>query len=101
MNTIEKLTWLIQNCCSVSVEANENRTFYRSIAEELAAHEDPEGVYADMEPEVRAECIARDQLVIVQVYPDTPVGFYCVHHYDVAVAINRVFEAVQKERRTP
>jgi hypothetical protein len=42
----------------------------------------------DTPPEVRAEMIRLNTVVDVQFYPDTPVGFYRVAHYDIDAALD-------------
>ena len=35
-------------------------------------------------------------VVSVQFYPDTPIGFYIVYHYDVEAAIKCALDALEK-----
>jgi hypothetical protein len=84
----DELGWLCANMFRVSVDANDHRTSAQSVAEVFDRQ--PE-VYADMEPELKAECVRRGQLVSVYVYPSNSVGSYAWHHYDASVAVHEAY----------
>ena len=97
MNTIEKIAWMQARACSLHIDFNDNRTCYRTVAQEVECLElDAEDFGT---PEVVAECIARNQLVKVRCYPSTPVGVVHAYHHDLAAAVDAVFEAVEPELR--
>jgi len=91
--TSEKLAWLVDNTHQLELAANDHRTNYWSVEKEFEAI--PEA-YREVEPEVKAECIKRDRLVRLQVYPSTPIGSYSWVHYDVNVAIAEAFDHISK-----
>lgn len=85
---ITPLAWLQANSYYVSLDINPQRSHYRTITEEFATLDGLDAVDADdLPPEVRAECIARDTLVVLRVYKDTLVGHYDFYHYDVEACI--------------
>jgi hypothetical protein len=51
-----------------------------------------------IDDDVRAECERRNELVTVQCYPDTPIGFIAIGHWDIAQAVDRMHEIVSRQR---
>jgi len=95
---VSDLKRLVELCrAEVSVEVNSHKAIYETAAEYLADWKDRHGT-DDFSPEVEAEMIARDCIVRVQAYPDTPVGFYLIWDSDVDRAINRAIAAIEGER---
>lgn len=96
----DKLSWLCANMFRVGIDANDHRTSALSVAQ--AFDQQPE-VYDDMEPEVKAECVRRGQLVSVYVYPSNSVGSYAWHHYDATRAVHEAYEFLlqRSERYDP
>lgn len=92
---MEKFKELMSKCkCSVSIEVNGHRDYYDSVEKHM------EDVNAGSDtpvttPEVLAEMIKRDTVVWVQAYPDTPIGFYVVYHYDIDLALDQMLECVK------
>lgn len=79
---LEALEELMQGCKgSVTIEINPHHRTYETAAEYLASER------ADAPTEIQREMEARDRVVHVQAYPKTPIGFFCVYHYDVVVAV--------------
>jgi len=95
MTPWEKLAWLHEHAHIVHVETNDHRAYYETVAQVLATRD--EHLFDDDEEDVRAECIRRNELVRVQVYPQTPIGFYIIGHYDLAAAVDKAYEVVHKE----
>lgn len=98
MTPWDKLLWMQKHALLVSVEVNEHKVYYETAAETLETR-DAE-LFDEDEADLRAECIRRNELVVVQVYPSTPVGFYRVGHYDLDVAVDRAYEATHAELAT-
>jgi hypothetical protein len=96
MNTM--LEWMIANMHSVSVSANDHKASYVTAAQ---AFEDNPEMYSDMDPDVRAECAARNQIVTVQIYPDTPVGFFVWTHYEMSEALKQAYAWCVLRRGAP
>lgn len=87
------LTQLLAACrCEVSVTVNAHRNYYESVADYLN-RPDHADVLSD---NVRAEMIARDTIVEVQAYPDTPIGFHKSVHWDVVSALQEVLKSVSE-----
>tara|TARA_R110000782_G_scaffold265813_1_gene359806 strand:- start:58 stop:321 length:264 start_codon:yes stop_codon:yes gene_type:complete len=81
MNKLQEL--INKTKCSVSIDVNKHRDFYETIEEYI----EPDDI-ADISADVWAKMIELDTCVRLQFYPDTPIGFYTIHHYDVEIAIN-------------
>lgn len=84
---MDKLKYLIENCKnSVTVEVNGHRDIYMSVLEFLEddSNEIDKGILNKM--------VETDMVVRIQFYPDTPVGFYIVYHYDVEKALDECIE---------
>jgi ferritin-like protein len=79
------LEFIASRCqCEVSVEINSHRNFCESVLDYLRG---PDDSTDDIAPDVLNEMVARNSLVVVQFYPDTPIGFYAVRHYDLKAAL--------------
>jgi len=80
----EALRAITAKVCSWSIEVNPHRAVYETVDYHLQRAEADDDEIA---PEVRAECVRRDQLVWLQCYPYTPVGFWRVYHWDTAECV--------------
>lgn len=101
---MKRLTWLIANCHTVHIDANDHRSHYSTVAQEVE-HDNllPEGgrLFSDIDPDVLAECIKRNVLIELRVYPDTPVGFVTWYHYDFAPVLTAAWAWAVEERGAP
>jgi hypothetical protein len=90
-----KLLELMSRCkCGVFLSVNEHRDYYHLASEaleEFAQQECPPRI----DPEVRAEMIARDTIIELQFYPDTPIGSYCILHYDLNAALDAALDCLR------
>lgn len=84
----DKLKELLAHCkCAISIEINEHRNDYRTAKDAIQEAEDA-GWMRDVSPDIRAAMILADQIVSIQFYPDTPIGFYVVWHHDIDAALD-------------
>lgn len=85
---MDKLKELMARCkCGVYLTVNEHRDYYQTAAQAL----DEAGGFEcppQIEQEVKARMIDTDTIVRLQFYPDTPVGFYSIWHYDLDSALD-------------
>ncbi len=92
----DKLKMLLERCkCSVSVEVNRHRDYYSNAADfigEAELYECP----PEIAPEVRQTMIETDTVVVIQFYPDTPIGFYGIWHFDLDEALNQALECIKE-----
>ena len=84
----EKLQELISRCkCSVTVSVNDHRDYYRSVSEALIELDIcMQGI--EINEDVRAKMIELDTIIEVRFYPDTPISFYLVYHFDLELALD-------------
>lgn len=92
----DNLKILLERCkCSVSVEVNKHRDYYQTASEfieEAEAFECP----PEIEPEVRRTMIETNTVVVIQFYPDTPIGSYDVWHFDLDEALKQSLECIKE-----
>ena len=86
---MEKFKELASKCeASVSIDVNAHRDMYQTVEEYfeiiLLCNED---LWESLSKEVYAEMVKRNTIVEVRWYPDTPVGFFNVYHYDIDEAM--------------
>lgn len=88
----DKIQRLLARCkCGVHLTVNEHRDSYLPAGEFL---DDLESLGFAVQPEVRAGIIETDTIIDLHFYPDTPVGFYKILHYDLDAALDEALAAV-------
>jgi hypothetical protein len=86
---MDKLKELMRRCkCSVSVTVNAHRDYYETAEVSLSDMSSRRVEAPEIDPTVRAKMIETDTIIEVQFYPNTPVGFYVVYHYDLDAALD-------------
>ena len=86
---MDKLKELLSRCkCGVYVSVNEHRDMYESVEDHLS-HRDIE----DVESDVFKKMIETNTIIHIQYYPDTPIGFYSVYHYDLNMALDEALDS--------
>jgi hypothetical protein len=84
----DKIQKILERCkCSFTIEVNDHRDVYETVETYVSSE--------DISPEVLAEMIAKDTVVRVQFYPDTPVGFYVIYHHDLDAALNEAIQIIE------
>ena len=74
---------IIDKCkCGVLFNANEHRDYYEDAETWLINNCHDQKEIDDIGKDVWEEMIKRDTILHIQFYPNTPVGFYSVYHYD-------------------
>lgn len=89
---MEKFKELVSLCkASVEISVNSHKDYYESV--EQYVDEDVK----DIDKDVFDEMVKRDIVVKVQAYPNTPVGFYTIYHYDIDKAIDIALHTVKND----
>lgn len=84
---MEMLQLLLDRCkCGVYLTVNEHRDVYETVEEQLEMYAGME-CPPDISPEVTAGILATQNIVDLHFYPDTPIGFYHIVHYDLKKAV--------------
>ena len=85
---------LVDLCkCSVGVEIDRFKDFYEGFDDYVENNE----IAKDVDPEILKEMRKRNTIVDVHFYPDTPVGFYEVYHYDLDMAIDIAIKVMREK----
>jgi hypothetical protein len=91
--TEDKLLKLINFCkCSVYVEVNDHKSFYESVENYL--EERHLECLNETDKDVLDKIYETDNLVYIQFYPNTPIGFYSILHYDLDKALDLALEII-------
>jgi hypothetical protein len=89
---MERLKFIVNRCKGeVSITINEHKSSYMSVSEYFE-HDLPSK--DDVDDLVLKEMRERDTIIRVQFYPDTPIGFHVVFHYDVDEALKKAREII-------
>lgn len=93
-----KLKEIVSLCkCSVSIMINDHKAVYQTAAEEINQRQDWVG---DTEKEIIDKMIEMDNIVTIQCYPNTPVGFYVVNHYDLDIALDVMLKGLKENHES-
>jgi hypothetical protein len=97
---MDRLKQLVSLCkCSVSITVNDHRDMYQSVTKALEDQDDLDNFNpADLDVEdarIRARMIETDTMVRLQFYPDTPIGFYTIWHYDIDGALDQALDILK------
>lgn len=83
---MDKLLELINRCkCGVYVTVNAHRDFYQTVEQYMSDFEDE---IQDIPSDVYVKMKELDTIIELQWYPNTPVGFYIIYHYDLEMALD-------------
>ena len=97
MITLDKLKELVDLCAgSVTLIHNEHRDYYQTVDKFLRDSEFHSGLGLGIDIDVREAMIEKNQMLTLQAYPDTPIGFYVVYHWDTESAIDQMLAIVKK-----
>ena len=97
---MDKLKELMSRCkAGVHLTVNEHRNYYQSAAQsldELAQYECP----PEISDEVRQKMIETNTIINLHFYPNTPVGFYSIYHYDLDLALDEALACLNQKEVT-
>ena len=86
---MDKIKLLLSRCkCGVHIQVNAHRDYYEPAKVHLENAEMGEPGSLNIPSEVREIMEKTNTVVSVVFYPDTPVGFYRIYHYDLETAID-------------
>jgi len=89
---IDKLKLLQSKCkCEIALVINAHKNSYSSVIDYLKQGDDDE----DIEKAVLDEMIAKDTIIALIFYPQTPVGFYTVYHYDIDKCLDEALDIMK------
>lgn len=92
---MERLKTLILKCkASVTISINNHRDYYDTVEDKFKSEPDAE-FRDEIDNDVFDEMVRTDTVIEVQFYPNSPVGFYRVYHYDIEKAIEEALRLIQ------
>ena len=97
----DKLARLIARCkAGVHITINEHRNYYETAEYYLSERDQRGDEPLEIDPDVRAQMIATNTVVNLHFYPDTPIGFYEIWHYDLEAALDQALACEGMEQTT-
>lgn len=91
---MDKLQKLISLCkCGVFISINEHHDYYQT-AEEMLIEQNNRGTLPAIAPEIYAKMVELNTIVNIHFYPDTPIRFYEIYHYDLDVALTQALDCL-------
>lgn len=79
---------------SVIVTINDHKTYYLTVGDYFLDKD-----MRDIDSVIFAMMIAKDTIVHVQAYPDTPVGFFEAYHFNINGALEEIYSAILEDRK--
>lgn len=89
MNKLQEL--ISKTKCSITLEINCHKDGYDTVEEYLKGYPH-ESFINDIEQEVYDKMIERDTIIELQIYPDTPIGFYKIYGYDLDMVLDEALK---------
>ena len=96
---MEKLKEVIARTkAGISIEINQHKQNYQSVEQYITERLswNNETVEEEIGIAVYDKMVETNTIIELQVYPDTPIGFYRIWHYDVEIAIERYLKAINE-----
>ena len=98
---MDKLRKIMARCkAGVYLTVNQHRDYYQSAEDrikEVESYECP----PEIPESVRKKMIETNTVICLQCYPDTPIGFYVIYHYDLGMILEEMCEALEKRKYHP
>ena len=92
---MEKLNKLIQRCKGgVHLTVNLHRDYYETVEQHFKSNPIDEEDLGDIDKDVYEKMKETNSIIELQYYPDTPIGFYKVYHYDLVMAIDEALSSL-------
>ncbi len=92
---MKRFAWMVANAVNVSLDCNSHKASYRTADQEF--QDDPRN-FADVDDAERAECITKDQICQLFIYPDKPVCSVVFIHADPEVCVERGYQWLLRHR---
>lgn len=95
---MDKLKELMRRCkCGVYVTINRHRDVYETAEMWLSDITSGDGRHDPLQIDdaVKAKMVETNMVVEVQFYPNTPVSFCLVHHYDLDAALDQALSCFE------
>ena len=91
---MDKLQQLIALCkCGVHISINEHRNYYETVKQYVLDDQKE-----DVDPDIWDKMVETNTVVNIQAYPNTPVGFFSVLHYDLGQALSLMIRSIEGDK---
>lgn len=91
---MEKLNELFNLCsASVTIIHDEHKDYYQSVEVFLSDLESLMPISLDAD--VRKVMVEKNHMITLHAYPDTPIGFYTIYHWDLLAAVDEMLAIVK------
>ncbi|NIV12308.1 MAG: hypothetical protein GWN62_13850 [Aliifodinibius sp.] len=88
----DKLNTLFSKCEGpIHITYNAHKDCYEPIEKYLS---EEKAQLEEIDEKLRKEIIQKDSLIEIQIYPDTPIGFYKIYHWDLEKAVDEALECL-------
>ena len=88
---------ILNKCkCGVFFTANEHKDYYEQPEEWLIEQMQNQSDIDEIGKDIWEEMIKRDNVLVLQFYPDTPIGFYRIFHYDYDKLLEKAKEILKE-----
>lgn len=74
--------------CNLTIEVNNHKTYYQT-AEDYLQDEYHKDFLSEIDKEVYEKMIEKDSIIEIQIYPNTPISFFKIYHFDIDEAIDQ------------
>ena len=97
---MERFKNLVSSCkCSVSISVNKHRDYYETAAQHFDnLHSMSPDLIKDIDKNTMDKMVEYNTIVNISFYPDTPVGFYAVYHYDLDLALDIAVKIIEDNK---
>ena len=96
---MDNLKKLIERCkCGVFISVNKHRDYYQSVAVSLQEMAEQRECPPEIPDDIRQKMIEKDTIVEVHFYPNTPITFFEVFHYDLDSAISWALQSITPKK---
>lgn len=94
---MNKLQQIIDKCkCGIYLEINKNRDYYQTVEEEIKEIQNMISI-DEIEPEMIKKMIKHNSLISLQFYPNSPVGFCIIYHYDLESILDWALKILKED----
>ena len=97
MTADEKLITIINRVkCGFYLTINAHRDYYETVEKYFQSNPINQGKQEEIDKDVFQRMKETNTIVEIQFYPDTPIGFYTVYHYDVERALEEAMDLIEE-----
>lgn len=82
--------------CSVSISVNSHRDYYQSVESYIKDQDvNNDGLVDEIGIDIYEKMVESNTVVNIHCYPNTPVGFFSIWHYDLEMAMDEMIKTLK------